>query len=144
MRFHRRRVKTRRFVRPGRPPAVAEPQVDPIHTAPTEIGAPSVKAEISSTPPVKANDSTVQLPSVEAEIDPQAETESELGGGEPKPPARLAFACPCGTQLIATTATYDKHSRCAVCRAVLLVNLVFDPEAGTYEIVPFRIEGPSA
>jgi hypothetical protein len=60
--------------------------------------------------------------------------------GEGNLPARLPFSCPCGAKLIATTQTYDKHSRCGMCQTVLLVNLVYDPETGSHEVVPFRID----
>ena len=57
----------------------------------------------------------------------------------PQPPKRLEFTCSCGTILVATPATYDKHSRCAMCQTVMLLNLVYDAELRSHEIVPFRI-----
>jgi hypothetical protein len=61
-------------------------------------------------------------------------------GPAPRPPQKLAFDCLCGANLIATAETYDKHSRCAVCQALLLLSLVYDGDCRTYEIVPFRVE----
>jgi hypothetical protein len=62
---------------------------------------------------------------------------------DPTAPAKLEFLCACGAKLIATTATYDKHSRCAMCQTVMLLSLVYDSDRRSYEIVPFRINPES-
>ena len=80
------------------------------------------------------DDATAELPSVRP---------VEEANGESDAPARMEFACPCGAKLIATRATYDKHSRCSSCQTVLLLNLVYDADQGTHEIVPFRIDPKS-
>ena len=130
-RLNRRRLPiTRRFPRLGKP------------SLPTPPSAPDAKAP--PEPIASASSTTAALPSVEN--DPNAETEvafavrAEL---PPQPPKRLEFTCPCGTILVATPATYDKHSRCAICQTVMLLNLVYDAELRSHEIVPFRI-GPDA
>ena len=126
-RLNRRRLPiTRRFPRLGKA------------SLPTPPSAPDAKAP--PEPIVSASGSTAALPSVEN--DPNAETEvafavrAEL---PPQPPKRLEFTCSCGTILVATPATYDKHSRCAMCQTVMLLNLVYDAEQRSHEIVPFRI-----
>jgi len=127
-RLNRRRLPiTRRFHRLGKP------------SLPTPPSAPDVKAP-PEQPIVSASSSTASLPSVEN--DPNAETEVAFAVQAdlpPQPPKRLEFTCPCGTILVATPATYDKHSRCAMCQTVMLLNLVYDSEHRTHEIVPFRI-----
>jgi hypothetical protein len=126
-RLNRRRLPTRRFQRLGRPslptpPAVpdAKPQPDVPSSSSTTAALPSVQND--------PNAETVEAFAVQAEV-PAA------------PPKRLEFTCSCGTVLVATPATYDKHSRCAMCQTVMLLNLVYDPEQRSHEIVPFRI-GP--
>ena len=129
-RLTRRRLATRRFPRLGRPALPTPPAVPDAKPAPETAAAPS------------ASSSTVSLPSVGQNNDPNAETEvafavqAEL---PPQPPKRLEFTCPCGTVLVATPATYDKHSRCAMCQTVMLLNLVYDAEHRSHEIVPFRV-----
>ena len=128
-RLNRRRIPTRRFTRLGRaalptPPAV--PDVKP--------GAvPSSSSTTAALPSVRndPNAETVEAFAVEAEVPPQ-------------PPKRLEFTCSCGTVLVATPATYDKHSRCAMCQTVMLLNLVYDPEQRSHEIIPFRISPDSS
>ncbi len=133
-RLNRRRLPTRRFQRPGRA------------ALPTPPSAPDVKAA-PAAPSGSASSSTVMLPSVGQNSDPNAETEvafsvqAELA---PSPPKKLEFTCPCGTVLVATPATYDRHSRCAMCQTVLLLNLVYDAEQRSHEIVPFRISPDSS
>jgi hypothetical protein len=35
---------------------------------------------------------------------------------------------------------YDKHFRCGVCQALLLLSLVYDGDCRSFEIVPFPVE----
>jgi hypothetical protein len=130
-RLNRRRVPiTRRFHRLGRP------------SLPTPPSAPDAKAPPEPAPAASSSSSTASLPSVGQNSDPNAETEvafSVQADLPPQPPKKLEFTCPCGTVLVATPATYDKHSRCAMCQTVMLLNLVYDAEHRTHEIVPFRI-----
>ena len=133
-RLNRRRLPTRRFQRLGRP------------SLPTPPSAPDVKPA-AVAPSSKASSSTVLLPSVGQNADPNAETEvgfAVQADLPPSPPKKLEFTCPCGTVLVATPATYDRHSRCAMCQTVLLLNLVYDAEQRSHEIVPFRISPDSS
>jgi len=139
MRLNRRRLPLRRLVRPGRPaphaalPPLELPQDNPKNGDSTEVAIPSV-AGAATWSAAKNHESTVELPSVEPTI--------EEGGPlpeDPIPPDRLKFACTCGAELVATAATYDKKTRCGTCQQVLLLNLVFDPETGQHEIVPFEV-----
>jgi hypothetical protein len=128
-RLNRRRLPTRRFQRLGRP------------TLPTPPSPPDVKPA-PPAPSNAASSSTAMFPSVGQNSDPNAETEVGLAVQSdlpPAPPKKLEFTCPCGTVLVATPATYDRHSRCAMCQTVLLLNLVYDAELRSHEIVPFRI-----
>ena len=140
MRLNRRRLPGPRFPRPLRPaprPAAPPPQAPAEDTRSgesTEFDIVSVPAGPPSSA-VSTHESTVELPSVVPTIEG-----SENLAGEPLPPERLEFHCPCGAKLIAAAGTYDKHSRCAMCQTVLLLNLVYDPETGGHEIVPFRID----
>jgi hypothetical protein len=130
MRFKRqRRLPGRKLARPGRPEALSDdpaaldlPVEDSRSGESTEFAVPSVAAAL----PVGA-----ELPTLEPYEDPDS---------EPAPPSRMPFVCPCGAKLIASSATYDKHSRCSMCQTVLLLNLVYDPEQRSHEIVPFRID----
>jgi hypothetical protein len=144
MRLNRRRLPLRRFGRPGRPassatpPPLDLPQDESRNGDSTEFAIPSVAEAASSSaatsPAAKSHESTVELPSVEPVI--------EEGGPLPEnpiPPDRLKFACTCGAELVATAAAYDKKTRCGTCQQVLLLNLVFDPETGQHEIVPFEV-----
>src|SRR5262245_25701252 len=118
-RLNRRRLPTRRFQRLGGRAALPTPP-----SAPDVIPAPAAAA-----PSGTASSSTVFVPSVGQTSDPNAETEvafSVKAELPPSPPKKLEFTCPCGTVLVATTATYDRHSRCAMCQTVLLLNLVYD------------------
>jgi hypothetical protein len=140
MRLNRRRLPLRRFGRPGRPaPPASSPA--PIDLPPddsrsgdsTEFAVPSVPGAASSSA-AKSHESTVELPSVQPVV--------EEGGplpDDPIPPDRLKFACTCGAELVAMAATYDKKTRCGTCQQVLLLNLVYDPETGQHEIVPFEV-----
>ena len=144
-RLHRRRLLPgRRLARPGRPapqfspdpPALelteeeSAPKSEPSGDS-TEFAALSVPGNATASPPVNADAATAELPSVHPVEEPD---------GEGVAPARMEFICPCGAKLIATRATYDKHSRCAMCQTELLLNLVYDPEQGSHEIVPFRVD----
>ena len=120
----------RRLGRPARPapafppdpPAIQLPEEDdPRNGDSTEIALPSV----GKPAPVR------EVP-IESAVD--------ASSGEAVPPSRLEFHCPCGAKLTATSKTYDKHSRCAMCQTELLLNLVYDPESGTHEVVPFRLD----
>jgi len=131
-RFPRRRLPGRKLARPSRlgaaapaptPPPIDVPRENPANGDSTEFTLPSV--------PKGSGDTTVEMPSVPADLG---------ANGEALPPRRLEFACPCGATLVATRETYDKHSRCAMCQTVLLVNLVYDPEHHSHEIVPFRVD----
>lgn len=135
--FNRRRiVRGRKLSRPLRPQAPKSSE------ASTEFCVEAVKAD----PPPNSNqrDSTVELKALNLESDPNDETEAAHPSIEaPLPPKRLEFACACGAALIATPEMYDKHTRCGMCQTVLLINLVYDAEAGSHEIVPFRVDPKS-
>jgi hypothetical protein len=139
MRLNRRRLPLRRLARPGRPappaalPPIEVPQENARNGDSTEFAIASVPGASSSST-AKSHESTVELPSVVPTIEEGGEP-----AGEPIPPDRLKFACPCGAELVATAATYDKRSRCGTCQSVLLLNLVYDPETGRHEIVPFEV-----
>jgi hypothetical protein len=144
VRFNRRRLPGRRLQRPGRPKA---PEPEPI-SVPEEKSGASTEFNVDAVQGarVSSSESTVALPSVGRKADPNAETaeaftvEAEL---PPRPPKRLEFPCACGTILVATPETYDKHTRCAMCQTVMLLNLVYDPEHRSHEIVPFRVRPDS-
>lgn len=141
MRLPHRRVRTtRRLGRPGRPSAALHAGSPPLHEAPTEVGVPSVLEDLPhpSTPQRRSQESTVELVALKAEIAVQSES-SEAIRVEPDPPSKMEFICACGARLIATTETYDKHSRCALCQTVMLLSLVYDGDRRSFEIVPFRI-----
>jgi hypothetical protein len=142
-RLNRRRLPLRRLGRPGRPapqfppdpPALQLPE-EPAPTGAssgdsTEFAIVSVPGNGTASPPASPDEATAELPPVRPVDAPD---------GEAAPPARMEFACPCGAKLIATRQTYDKHSRCSMCQTVLLLNLVYDPELGSHEIVPFRVD----
>jgi hypothetical protein len=145
--FNRRRLPRRRLARPARPAPAPAPTLEPLdlpeenpkNGASTEFALPQVNADGASKPRSRQQDTTVQLPALRPEADPKGETEGGLSIDLPDPPRRLEFQCPCGTMLVATTETYDKHSRCAMCQTVLLLNLVYDPDRHSHEIVPFRV-----
>jgi hypothetical protein len=134
-RFNRRRLPGRKLLRPARP---AAPPPEPLELPPetphsgdsTEFAIPSVLSGRASPGSPSQQDTTVELPALRAVPDPDA---------EPQPPGKLEFNCACGTRLVATTDTYDKHTRCAMCQTVMLLNLVYDPERNSHEIVPFRV-----
>ena len=140
MRLNRRRLPGRRFARLGRPalpaapPPLEIPTEDSRSGESTEFAIPSLPGETPGSGK-KTNDTTVELPSVEPIVEEGGEP-----AGEPIPPDRLKFNCPCGAELVAEASTYDRNSRCAMCQTVLLLNVVFDPETGSHEIVPFRVD----
>ena len=137
MRLPRRRLRpVRKLARPGRPDPRPLPQAEevPVSEASTEFNVPSVLLDrpAADSAQLRSQESTVEMLSVEAEI-----------VDDPTAPAKLEFLCACGAKLIATTATYDKHSRCAMCQTVMLLSLVYDSDRRSYEIVPFRINPES-
>jgi len=135
MRLPRRRVRpTRRLARPGRPALPSGPAPVPRHDSPTDLTLPSVLENLPnpSSPQSRSQESTVEMTAVQDEIP-----------SPPAPPRKMEFLCACGARLVATTETYDKHSRCALCQTVMLLNLVYDGEQRSYEIVPFRVNPES-
>ncbi len=142
MRLPRRRLRpTRRLLRPGHP--VTPSVTPPIHEQPTELHAPSVLEDLPhpSTPIARSQETTVELAAIREELPPSESSDSLKV--EPKPPQKLEFNCTCGAALIATTQTYDKHSRCSMCQTVLLLSLVYDGDQRSFEIVPFRVNPES-
>jgi len=139
MRLNRRRVRTRRFTRPAKPESTGPIPLDvDLDGSPsTEFAVEAVKAQ--SAPKSSQQDSTVELKAIPSQADPNEETAEVLSTAQPEPPRRMEFACPCGTTLVATHDHYDKHTRCGMCQTVLLVNLVYDAETRTHEIVAFRV-----
>ena len=137
-RLNRRRLPLRRFGRPSPPAAPSSPET-PAEGArngdSTEFAIVSVPSEASASRPRPPQTSAPELPSIQPYEDPDT---------EPVAPSRLVFSCPCGAKLVAIAATYDKHSRCSICQTVLLLNLVYDPEHRSHEIVPFRVGPDSA
>jgi hypothetical protein len=89
-----------------------------------------------------SQDSTVELPAMGI----GKESQSDTSGGLtiiPDPPDRVEFACPCGTRLVATRELYDRRSRCAACRTMLLLNLVYKRDLRAFEIEPFTVDPDS-
>ena len=140
-RFNRRRIRTtRRFARPAAKAETLPPiELPPNAEASTEFAVEAVKAQSA---PSSQQDSTVELAAM-PKGDPNDETAEVVSVALPEPPNRLAFTCPCGADLIATADMYDKHTRCALCRTVVLVNLVYDAESRSHEIVAFRVNPES-
>lgn len=141
VRINRRRLRTRRFARPAKPSEPLPPiDLDVPSRASTEFAVEAVKAQ--SAPRSSQQDSTVELKAM-----PQADANDETAEAIPVeasiPPDRLKFTCPCGAELVATSEMYDKHTRCAMCQTVLLTNLVYDADARSHEIVPFRVNPES-
>lgn len=137
MALPRRRLRpARRLGRPGRP--APPPVTPPIHEQPTEIGLPSVLEDLPppGTPRPRSQETTVTLPAIQDELPPPE-------SNEPAPPKKLEFSCACGAKLVATTETYDKHSRCALCQTVMLLSLVYDADQRSFEVVPFRVNPES-
>lgn len=143
MRLPRRRLRpARRLGRPGRAPAPADPGPLPLEESPTGIDVVSVRDDLpraSSSPAQRAQESTVEMLSVREEIAASPASGPPARPAVPRAPQKVEFVCPCGARLIATPETYDKHSRCAVCQAVLLLSLVYDGDCGSFEIVPFPV-----
>ena len=136
VRLNRRRIRTRRFTRPAKSSDPLPPlEIDGTNGSSTEFAVEAVKAQSA---PASQQDSTVELKAM-PQADPRDETAEGVPVDAPTPPGRLKFSCPCGAELVATPEMYDKHSRCAMCRTVLLVNLVYDAETRSHEIVPFRV-----
>lgn len=140
MRLPRRRIRTtRRLGRPGRPALPSGPAPRP--DSPTDLTLPSVLEDLPhpSTPQMRSQESTVEMTAVKEEIALAPSESSDALRIEPPPPQKLEFQCACGVKLIATTETYDKHSRCAMCQTVMLLSLVYDGDRRSFEIVPFRV-----
>lgn len=142
MRLPRRRLRpTRRLHRPGHP---VTPAVTPqLHEQPTEINLPSLLEDLPppGTPLPRSQETTVELAAIKDDLPPSES--SDALKVEPAPPKKLEFSCTCGAKLVATTETYDKHSRCAMCQTVLLLSLVYDGDQRSFEIVPFRVNPES-
>jgi hypothetical protein len=143
VRFNRRRIRTRRFVRPAKPQAPLPPlEIDSLSDPSPEYAVEAVQAQ--SAPRSGQQDSTVELKAIPSKADPNEETQEAFPtDGRPVPPKRMQFTCPCGASLIATSEIYDKQTRCAMCQTVMLVNLVYDAETRAHEIVAFRINSES-
>jgi hypothetical protein len=148
MRFKRRRLRARKLARPERPepPAktISMPGENPLHGATTQVDVQALRAGSAgpSSSSLRPQESTVEI----AGLTPKPSGNGETADGltiEPEPPQRMEFLCSCGARLIASTETYDKHSRCALCHAVMLLSLVYDPERQAHEIVPFRVDPES-
>jgi hypothetical protein len=149
VRFNRRRLRARKLARPERPAAPLEPislpENNPLNGASTEVDVQAVRiatAGAGSSSSHRSQESTVEI----AGLQPQPGRNGETADGlaiEPEPPQKMEFVCPCGARLIATTETYDKHTRCAMCQTVMLISLVYDPEKQAHEIVPFRVDPES-
>jgi hypothetical protein len=140
VRFNRRRIRTRRFVRPAKSSEPLPPiELDGTTSASTEFAVEAVKAQSA---PASQQDSTVELNAM-PQADPNDETADVLSVQAPTPPARMKFTCPCGAEVVATSEMYDKHTRCGMCQTVLLTNLVYDAETRTHEIIPFRVNPES-
>ena len=135
-RLNRRRLPLRRFARPANSAPSSSPSS---HELPAEnAGSGDSTGFIESIPGASstgAHETTAEIPSVEPTIE-----EDEKPIEETLPPDRLEFDCPCGANLIADLGSYDKQSRCGTCQTVLLLNLVYDPETGSHEINPFRVD----
>lgn len=146
--FNRRRVVRGRRLggRPQRPSAPLPPiDVDSRNSeASTEFSVDAVEAEIPKPPKARSSDSTVELKSLLSKSDAGDETEAAAPSIDaPLPPSRMQFACPCGAVLVATPEMYDRNTRCGMCQTVFLVNLVYDAESKSHEIVPFRVNPDS-
>jgi len=138
--FNRRRVRTRRFTRPVKPQALPPLDLPPNAEASPEFAVEAVKAQ--SAPRSSQQDSTVELSAL-PQNDPNDETAEAVTVQAPVPPRKLEFTCPCGASLIATPEMYDRNTRCGMCQTVMLVNLVYDAESRTHEIVAFRVNPES-
>jgi len=124
MRLPRRRLRAPRRLSAPPPPA-----------PPTSAAAPR-----PSGADARSQESTVALAAVPDEIPASPPPGPPARGSAPRPPQKIAFDCLCGASLVATADMYDKHSRCAVCRTLLLLSLVYDGDCRSFEIVPFRVE----
>lgn len=138
--FNRRRIRARKLARPLKPQAPLPPlEVDSRNGASTEFNVQAVGASAPASSLPRAHESTVELESLTRKADPNEETAEAFSVEQPIPPGKMEFSCPCGARLVATSEIYDKHTRCAMCQTVMLVNLVYDAESKTHEIVPFRV-----
>ncbi len=140
MRLPRRRIRPpRRLGRPGCPALSSGPA--PQADSPTDVTLSSVLEDLPhpSTPQKRSQESTVEMTAVQEEIAVPSGESSDAIRLEPPPPQKLEFQCACGVKLVATTETYDKHSRCAMCQTVMLLSLVHEGDRRSFEIVPFRV-----
>ena len=139
--FNRRRIRTtRRFARPAKPEPLPPLDIPATAEASTEFAVEAVKAQ--SAPRSSQQDSTVELKAM-PQGDPNDETAESVTVEAPVPPKKLEFTCPCGASLIATPEMYDRNTRCGMCQTVMLVNLVYDAESRSHEIVAFRVNPES-
>jgi hypothetical protein len=167
MRLGKKRHSLRKLVRPPRPPArTPEGPKTPAHVPSTsELGGvplefssgdstllegemvaepvemPAAKPSKAKSPAASQSDTVETLAIRPTRVDPNEETEGALDGDlkEAEPPDKISFTCACGAKLLATRKTYDKRTRCANCRTLLLISLVWNAGKGDYEIIPFRV-----
>jgi len=145
VRFNRRRIRTRRFTRPGQSQApssaTSAKPLPPIEIDAAEYAVEAIQAQ--SAPRTSQQDSTVELNALPPSGSTEETQEAFPTAEQPPPPKRMKFTCPCGADLIATPEMYDRNTRCGLCQTVMLVNLVYDPESRTHEIVAFRMNPES-
>lgn len=113
------------------PQAVPDPMLEP------------VREPRSASTRISPQDETVEVVAIMGKpADTNEETEGPLDAdiAEPDAPDKIGFTCACGARLVVTKKAYDKRMRCANCRTLMLVSLVWDPKKQAYEIVPFRVE----
>ncbi|HVR84860.1 MAG TPA: hypothetical protein VMU54_11155 [Planctomycetota bacterium] len=139
MRFRGKRPRTGRFTRPSSPSPGNPPLDDPI------LHTPSPNDGLLDAEPFRAQKSGPSQNSTAGltEMDAGDESQDETSGALtiiPEPPDRVEFACPCGRVLVATREHYDRRSRCAACRTVLLLNLVYKRDLRSFEIEPLRVD----
>lgn len=156
MRPGRRLHRLRKLARPGRgkpQPAEEIPLGIPVEPDDPSLSEESTLLEMepgaAPTPARKPSKSSTQDDTVEVlalkgkPADPNEETEGALDGAlEPEPPDKIGFTCACGVRLVATKKSYDKRMRCANCRTMMLISLVFNPATRGFEIEPFRVDVP--
>ena len=162
MRPGRRHHRLRKLARPGRgqpPPPEEIPlgiPVDPDDPSlPEESTLVEAKPVAAPTPargpaatrkPSKSGtqDDTVEVLALKGKrADPNGQSEGALDRVlVPDPPERIAFTCACGVRLAATKKSYDKRMRCAKCRTLMLISLVYNPAKRAYGIEPFRVDVP--
>jgi len=72
---------------------------------------------------------------------PAPQPSSQEFVAHPEPPDRIEFSCTCGKILSAPRHLYDRRSKCGICHAVILLNLVYRRDLNQFEIEPFRVGG---